>query len=190
MYSIHEFHNLRWITEINVLFHNILIDWDATVHTRLRRPLCPYTSRHPCLLRLQSSCDLALNTLSITRATWLNLTLLISPLELPVLCWNGWLFVTLTARDLVSVRLAVRGKRNEKTWIYRSGLAGQLQFNTPFVMRSSSQLWSLCLIRINPVGKGALNYHWPTKELATNKIYHMSNAYNIYKKKNDLEKMS
>ncbi len=28
---IHEFHNLIWITEINELFHNILIYWDAPV---------------------------------------------------------------------------------------------------------------------------------------------------------------
>ncbi len=28
---IHEFHNLSWITEINELFHNILIYWDAPV---------------------------------------------------------------------------------------------------------------------------------------------------------------
>lgn len=104
------------------------------IHTRLRRPLCSYTSRHPRLLRLQSSCCLVLNTLllSITRATWLTLTLIISPLQLPVFSWNGWLFVTLTAHVLFGV--LVRGKRNEKTWIYRSGLAGQWQFNTPFVM--------------------------------------------------------
>ncbi len=29
IYLIHEFHNLSWITEINELFHNILIYWDA-----------------------------------------------------------------------------------------------------------------------------------------------------------------
>ncbi len=28
---IHEFHNLSWITEINELFHNIQIYWDAPV---------------------------------------------------------------------------------------------------------------------------------------------------------------
>ncbi len=28
---IHEFHNLSWITEINELFHDILIYWDAPV---------------------------------------------------------------------------------------------------------------------------------------------------------------
>ncbi len=28
----HEFHNLSLITEINELFHNILIYWDAPVH--------------------------------------------------------------------------------------------------------------------------------------------------------------
>ncbi len=29
---IHEFHNLSWITEINELFHDILIYWDAPVY--------------------------------------------------------------------------------------------------------------------------------------------------------------
>ncbi len=29
---INEFHNLSWITEINELFHDILIYWDAPVH--------------------------------------------------------------------------------------------------------------------------------------------------------------
>ncbi len=28
-YLIHEFHNLSWITEINELFHDIIIYWDA-----------------------------------------------------------------------------------------------------------------------------------------------------------------
>ncbi len=31
IYLIHKFHNLSWITEINELFHNILIYWDAPV---------------------------------------------------------------------------------------------------------------------------------------------------------------
>ncbi len=31
IYLIHEFHNLSWITEINQLFHDILIYWDAPV---------------------------------------------------------------------------------------------------------------------------------------------------------------
>ncbi len=31
IYLIHEFHNLSWITEINYLFHDILIYWDAPV---------------------------------------------------------------------------------------------------------------------------------------------------------------
>ncbi len=31
-YLIHEFPNLSWITEINELFHDILIYWDAPVH--------------------------------------------------------------------------------------------------------------------------------------------------------------
>ncbi len=29
IYLKHEFHNLSWITEINELFHYIIIDWDA-----------------------------------------------------------------------------------------------------------------------------------------------------------------
>ncbi len=29
IYLIHEFHNLSWITEINELFHDIIIYWDA-----------------------------------------------------------------------------------------------------------------------------------------------------------------
>ncbi len=32
MYLIHEFHILSWITEINELFHDILIYWDAPVY--------------------------------------------------------------------------------------------------------------------------------------------------------------
>ncbi len=32
IYLIYKFHNLSWITEINELFHNILIYWDAPVH--------------------------------------------------------------------------------------------------------------------------------------------------------------
>lgn len=121
------------------------------IHTCLHRPLCSYTSRRPHCY----SSSLALNTL-FTSATWLTLTLIISPLELHVFCWNGWLFVTLTARRLVSIEQASERKLNEKTWIYRSGhplgLASQWQFNTPFVMKSCSQLWSLCLIMINLVG--------------------------------------
>ncbi len=31
IYFIHKFHNLSWITEINELFHDILIYWDAPV---------------------------------------------------------------------------------------------------------------------------------------------------------------
>ncbi len=33
IYLIHEFHNLSWITEINELFHDILIYWDAPVYS-------------------------------------------------------------------------------------------------------------------------------------------------------------
>ncbi len=32
IYLIHEFHNLSWITEINKLFHDILIYWDVPVY--------------------------------------------------------------------------------------------------------------------------------------------------------------
>ncbi len=32
IYLIHEFHNLSWITEINELFHDIIIYWDAPVY--------------------------------------------------------------------------------------------------------------------------------------------------------------
>ncbi len=32
IYLIHKFHNLSWITEINELFHDILIYWDAPVY--------------------------------------------------------------------------------------------------------------------------------------------------------------
>ncbi len=32
IYLIHEFHNLSWITEINELFNDILIYWDAPVY--------------------------------------------------------------------------------------------------------------------------------------------------------------
>ncbi len=38
IYLIHEFHNLSWITEINELFHDILIYWDAPVN--ICDPLC------------------------------------------------------------------------------------------------------------------------------------------------------
>ncbi len=31
IYLIQEFHNLSWITEINELFHDIIIYWDAPV---------------------------------------------------------------------------------------------------------------------------------------------------------------
>ncbi len=33
IYLIHKFHNLSWITEINELFHDILIYWDVPVCT-------------------------------------------------------------------------------------------------------------------------------------------------------------
>ncbi len=37
IYLIHKFHNLSWITEINELFHDILIYWDAPVQVHLRK---------------------------------------------------------------------------------------------------------------------------------------------------------
>ncbi len=36
IYLIHEFHNLSWITEINELFHDILIYWDAPVYIYMK----------------------------------------------------------------------------------------------------------------------------------------------------------
>ncbi len=45
IYLIHEFHNLSWITEINELFHDILIYWDAPVHMQTASCLCnPHSS--------------------------------------------------------------------------------------------------------------------------------------------------
>ncbi len=37
IYLIHKFHNLSWITEINELFHNILIYWDAPVYAHIQK---------------------------------------------------------------------------------------------------------------------------------------------------------
>ncbi len=43
----HEFHNLSWITEINELFHNILIYWDAPVYNSPSIPIyCTYRMLH------------------------------------------------------------------------------------------------------------------------------------------------
>ncbi len=39
MYLIHEFHILSWITEINELFHDILIYWDAPVYIYIRNDI-------------------------------------------------------------------------------------------------------------------------------------------------------
>ncbi len=41
IYLIHEFHNLSWITEINELFHDILIYWDPPVYIYIY--VCNYT---------------------------------------------------------------------------------------------------------------------------------------------------
>ncbi len=38
IYLIYRFHNLSWITEINELFHDILICWDAPVYFKKHRP--------------------------------------------------------------------------------------------------------------------------------------------------------
>ncbi len=54
IYLIHKFHNLSWITEINELFHDILIYWDAPVYayfflrlTHFSKPLLDASvSRH------------------------------------------------------------------------------------------------------------------------------------------------
>ncbi len=37
IYLIHKFHNLIWITEINELFLDILIYWDAPVNAAVLR---------------------------------------------------------------------------------------------------------------------------------------------------------
>ncbi len=34
LFYTHEFHNLSWISEINELFHDILINWDAPVYIK------------------------------------------------------------------------------------------------------------------------------------------------------------
>ncbi len=41
IYLIHKFHNLSWITEINKLFHDILIYWDVEICLYIS--LCWYT---------------------------------------------------------------------------------------------------------------------------------------------------
>ncbi len=49
----HEFHNLSWITEINELFHDILIYWDAPVHTSC---LIPGIAKQRIYPRIQDMC--------------------------------------------------------------------------------------------------------------------------------------
>ncbi len=49
IYLIHEFHNLSWITEINDLFHDILIYWDAPVIFLSTKPV-PVTKLWTSLL--------------------------------------------------------------------------------------------------------------------------------------------
>ncbi len=41
IYLIHKFHSLSWITEINELFHDILIYWDAPVYKGFRATYAP-----------------------------------------------------------------------------------------------------------------------------------------------------
>ncbi len=67
IYLIHEFHNLSWITEINELFHHILIYWDATVFLNKYNKKC--------------SCDLmwSIITKSVMKKNW---TCSAAPLEL------------------------------------------------------------------------------------------------------------
>ncbi len=36
IYLINEFHNFSWITEINLLFHDILIYWNAPVNVKIK----------------------------------------------------------------------------------------------------------------------------------------------------------
>ncbi len=47
IYLIHEFHNLSWIAEINLLFHGTLIYWDAPVHCTFQ---CVHFKKHCSLL--------------------------------------------------------------------------------------------------------------------------------------------
>ncbi len=59
IYLIHEFHNLSWITEINELFHDILIYWDALVYvydwmTEWMNEWCIYIALY-CVLYTQSA---------------------------------------------------------------------------------------------------------------------------------------
>ncbi len=88
IYLIHEFHNLSWITEINELFHDILIYWDAPVYLcTLYIPACfrwwglffwiitTGSSKHKCLIKmLLSLIDLIPSTalnVPLRRNTWL-----------------------------------------------------------------------------------------------------------------------
>ncbi len=48
IYLIHEFHNLSWITEINELFHDILIYWDA--------PVCFDSQETFLIINFENSC--------------------------------------------------------------------------------------------------------------------------------------
>ncbi len=52
IYLIHEFHILSWITEINELFHDILVYWDAPVYpfksTNLHITVCSIFTERDC----------------------------------------------------------------------------------------------------------------------------------------------
>ncbi len=56
IYLIHKFHNLSWITEINELFHDILIYWDAPVlfWPELLPVSCALDYIHGWMLKAQS----------------------------------------------------------------------------------------------------------------------------------------
>ncbi len=59
IYLIHEFHNLSWITEINELFHNIIIYWDAPVNNKLSLTFFIEITWIPALLQaIFSACEL------------------------------------------------------------------------------------------------------------------------------------
>ncbi len=60
IYLIHEFHNLSWVTEINELFHDILIYWDAPVEEQ-------ETLNVPCLSNQSPS-----RSIRSLQQQWLN----------------------------------------------------------------------------------------------------------------------
>ncbi len=67
IYLIHEFHNLSWITEINELFHNIRIYWDAPVYINQLEVKCK-CKNHKCQIWSLWKC-VYVRTHSQTRVT-------------------------------------------------------------------------------------------------------------------------